>query len=88
MRNRGSGDEFSKMIHVGSGMRILLVPRTHGGRINDLAETMYHELSHKVGGTRDITYSINQCKANARSDPQQAALNAENYNRFLGEFIR
>ena len=87
IRNPGPGDKFSNMIHVGSGMRILLVPRTHGGNMSDLAETMYHELSHKVGGTKDITYDVNQCKWNALHAPQQAALNAENYNRFLGEYI-
>ncbi len=87
MRNPGVGDQFSKMIHVGSGMRILIVPGTHGGNINNLAETMYHELSHKVGGTKDITYDVNTCKRNALLTPQQAALNAENYNRFLGEYI-
>jgi hypothetical protein len=27
------------------------------------------------------------CLENARSNPQQAALNAENYNRFFGEYI-
>ena len=87
MRNRGPGDKFSEMIHAGSGMRILMVPKTHGGNVNDLAETMYHELSHKVGGTKDITYDVNTCKRNALHFPQQAALNAENYNRFLGEYI-
>lgn len=88
MRNRGPGDKFSKMIHAGSGMRVLLVPRTHGGRIGDLAETMYHELSHKVGGTKDITYDVTTCKQNALHTPQKAALNAENYNRFLGEYLQ
>lgn len=88
IKNKGPGDQFSGHIHVGSGMRILMVPRTHGGKVNDLAETMYHELSHKVGGTKDITYDVNQCKRNALHSPQQAALNAENYNRFLGEYIQ
>jgi len=88
MRNRGPGDKFLKMIHAGSGMRVLLVPRTHGGRIGDLAETMYHELSLKVGGTKDITYDVTTCKQNALHTPQKAALNAENYNRFLGEYLQ
>lgn len=86
-RNPGAGDKFSTHIHTGTGMRILLVPRTHGGKIEDLAETMYHELSHKVGGTQDITYDVAKCKSNALHTPQQAALNAENYNRFFGEYL-
>ncbi len=87
MRNRGPGDKFSESIHVGSGMRILLVPRSHGGDVGNLAETMYHELSHKTGGTKDITYDVNLCRHNALNNPQQAALNAENYNRFFAEYI-
>lgn len=87
IRNQGSGDAFSGAFHAGSGMRVLMVPKTHNGNINDLAETMYHELTHKVGGTQDITYHVDTCLENARSNPQQAALNAENYNRFLGEYI-
>jgi hypothetical protein len=88
IRNRGAGDKFSESVHVGSGMRVLLVPRTHGGKINDLAETMYHELSHKVGGTKDITYDHKKCLDNALKKPQLAALNAENYNKFFSEYSR
>ena len=88
MRHQGPGDRFSESIHVGSGMRVLLIPRTHGGVIDDLAETMYHELSHKVGGTKDITYNVQKCLQNALKAPDQAALNAENYNRFLGEYLK
>ena len=88
MRNRGPGDRFSESIHVGSGMRVLLIPRTHGGIIDDLAETMYHELSHKVGGTKDITYDVDKCLNNALKTPATAAINAENYNRFLGEYLK
>ncbi len=88
INNPGAGDQFSKAIHVGSGMRVLLVPRTHRGSVDDLAETMYHELSHKVGGTKDITYDVTQCLNNALNTPGLAALNAENYNRFLGEYLK
>ncbi|QSI78987.1 MULTISPECIES: M35 family metallo-endopeptidase [Niveibacterium] len=88
IRNDGPGDQFSRTIHAGSGMRVLMVPKTHNGNINDLAETMYHELSHKVGGTTDLSYKVDVCLSYAANDPQKAALNAENYNRFLGEFIR
>lgn len=74
-------------IHVGSGMRILLVPKTHHGDLNDLAATMYHELSHKIGSTTDSSYDVAVCQQYARTGPQQAALNAENFNRFFEEFI-
>jgi hypothetical protein len=87
IRNSGPGDSFAETIHAGSGMRVLMVPKTHKGNINDLAETMYHELTHKVGGTTDLGYNVNVCLEYAKSDPQKAALNAENYNRFLGEYI-
>ncbi len=73
--------------HFGSGMRILLVPKTHDGDIDDLAETMYHELSHKVGGTDDLTYDEDVCRDYATNNQQNAALNAENYNLFLREFL-
>jgi Icc-related predicted phosphoesterase len=87
IRNDGPGDYFGATIHAGSGMRVLMVPKTHDGNINDLAETMYHELSHKVGGTTDLSYKVPVCLGYANTDTQRAALNAENYNRFLGEFI-
>lgn len=72
--------------HYGSGMRVMMVPRTHNGNVGDLAETMYHELAHKIGGVQDLTYDIDTCLSNAKSNPQAAADNAENYNRFFGEF--
>lgn len=72
--------------HFGSGMRVMMVPKTHNGNVGDLAETMYHELAHKIGGVRDLTYNKDTCLANALNDPRSAADNAENYNRFFGEF--
>jgi hypothetical protein len=90
MMRGGANDGTSAvrpLIHAGSGMRILMVPKTHNNDINDLAATMYHELSHKVGGTTDLSYSVPVCLEYARTDPQKAALNAENYNRFFEEFI-
>lgn len=75
------------MAHFGSGMRVLMVPRTHGGSVKDLAETMYHELSHKVGSTRDITYNAGQCESNAKNNPLNASTNAENFNLFLREYL-
>ena len=87
IHNKGPGDDFASDIHIGSGMRVLIVPKSHHDDNYDLAETMYHELSHKVGGTHDVTYDVAICLENARKQPHNAVLNAENYNRFLGEFI-
>lgn len=44
-------------------MRLLMVPKTHNANSNDLAEAMYHELTHDVGGTQDLpTTSTRACK--------------------------
>ncbi len=73
------------MHHVGSGMRILVVLKTHAGRdLTYLSETMYHELTHKIGSTTDIVYKRAQCQ---RLAAQRPARNAENYNLFLSEFF-
>lgn len=74
--------------HVGSGMRILVVWKTHADAdLTYLSETMYHELTHKVGSTTDLCYDPNQCLQLAIQRPADAARNAENYNRFLGEYF-
>jgi hypothetical protein len=76
------------MHHQGTGMRILVVWKTHANEEPGyLAETMYHELAHKVGGVADLNYDPTVCQQFAISAPQNAANNAENYNRFLGEFL-
>jgi hypothetical protein len=80
-----SGDQ---MYHVGSGMRILVVWKTHANAdLGYLAQTMYHELSHKVGSTDDKNYDDEICKGYAQNNPALAVKNAENYNLFLNEFI-
>jgi len=76
------------MHHVGSGMRVLVVWSTHSlHNASYLSETMYHELTHKVGSTTDVVYDRAQCLQLAKDKPQDAARNAENYNRFLSEFF-
>ncbi len=76
------------MHHVGSGMRILVVWKTHATHdLNYLSQTMYHELTHKVGSTTDIVYNQTQCQELATKRPADAARNAENYNLFLNEFF-
>jgi hypothetical protein len=81
---RQGGQSF----HVGSGMRILTVWKTHANMPLDyLAQTMYHELTHKVGSTTDVNYSEQTCLDFAKNAPQSAVQNAENYNLFLREFM-
>lgn len=75
-------------IHVGSGMRILVVWKTH---VNDtfsyLAQTMYHELSHKVASTFDHAYDEHRCRGFCSTAPKTAISNAENFNLFLREYL-
>lgn len=74
--------------HAGSGMRIMVVWQTHaGGDVTYLSETMYHELTHKVGSTTDLAYDQGLCLRMAIDRPADAARNAENYNLFLSEFF-
>jgi hypothetical protein len=74
--------------HVGSGMRIMVVWKTHANKTDSyLAQTMYHELSHKVASTEDRNYNEQVCLGFARTAPGTAASNAENYNLFLREYM-
>lgn len=72
----------------GSDMRIFVFPGVHQN-IPDLVETLYHELSHKIGGTWD---SINEdvpglCAQCAITDSVRAVNNAANYSFFLRDFL-
>ena len=74
--------------HFGSGMRIMVVWKTHlNNTYSYLAQTMYHELSHKVGGTQDHNYNEQACLGFARTAPATATTNAENFNLFLREYM-
>jgi len=74
--------------HFGSGMRIMVVWKTHvGNTFSYLAQTMYHELSHKVGSTTDHNYDEQNCLSFAKNAPGTASTNAENYNLFMREFV-
>jgi hypothetical protein len=74
--------------HQGTGMRILVVWKTHAGHESGyLAETMYHELAHKVGGVADLNYNKDTCAGYAQTAPENAANNAENYNLFMSEYL-
>ncbi|MGE3175742.1 MAG: M35 family metallo-endopeptidase [Planctomycetota bacterium] len=74
--------------HVGTGMRIMVVWSTHIGQSVDyMAQTMYHELTHKVGSTNDSNYNEQACLGYAKTAPHMAANNAENFNLFLREYL-
>ena len=76
------------LAHFGSGMRIMVVWKTHvSNTYSYLAQTMYHELSHKVGSTQDHNYDEQTCLGFAKTAPATAATNAENYNLFLREYL-
>jgi hypothetical protein len=76
------------MHHVGTGMRILVVWKTHASNdLNYLSETMCHELTHKIGSTTDIVYNRAHRQQLTAQRPADAARNAENYNLFLSEFF-
>lgn len=76
------------LTHFGSGMRIMVVWKTHLNNPSSyLAQTMYHELSHKVGSTQDHNYHEDTCLGFAKTAPGTAATNAENFNLFLREYI-
>jgi hypothetical protein len=76
------------MAHFGSGMRVMVVWKTHvGNTFQYLAQTMYHELTHKVGSTTDHNYDEQTCLGFPQTAPAMAVNNAENYNLFLREYL-
>jgi hypothetical protein len=52
---------------------------------NSRAGVLVHEMSHFViaGGTKDFAYGTAKCRALARSNPDQAMLNADNLEYYL-----
>lgn len=65
----------------------MIYPRDHRD-IPALVETLYHELSHKIGGTWDsIDDDPHLCAQCAINDSVRAVSNASNYSLFLREFL-
>jgi hypothetical protein len=62
---------------------VWMVPKANQ---RELVLTLYHELSHALGNTDDLTYSTQLCRFYASKNPGLAANNAENYCQFAGEF--
>ena len=80
--------------HVGSGIRVLLTQRFFVWDRNPDKVTertvcvMFHELSHKLGKTRDIVYGEVGAQNLARNQPAEAHLNADNYSFFALELLK
>lgn len=89
MRSGGGlgSTSFTGVDHVGSGVRILLPPRTTANT-NELIKTVFHEICHKAGyqivDNTPNPYDPNTCMQKAQNNPQLAIRNAENYTLFLG----
>jgi hypothetical protein len=81
------GDGGPAQAHIGSGMRIYLGHGFFNPQKSfqtspfsmDMAETIYHELTHKVLGANDHWYGISRSRREERQQPQKARPNADNY---------
>jgi hypothetical protein len=72
------------LFHTGSGMRLYLGNATVSQapiNFDELVQTIYHELSHKVIGTNDHIYGFDQSKGLIADG--RALKNADNYGYFL-----
>ena len=75
--------------HVGSGMRLYLGERFfHPSKTTvDRAATLYHEIAHKILAIPDIVYKPGPCRELARTRPQDALRNADNWCYYASSFI-
>jgi lysine-specific metallo-endopeptidase family protein len=67
------------------GLTVYVVPKNHSGGLKQLAETLYHELSHAVANTDDLTYDPVACRQLATKGG--ASVNAENYCLFASTYM-
>jgi len=67
------------------GLTVYVVPKSHAGDIKYLAETLYHELSHAVANTDDLTYDETACRQLAQAG--SGSSNAENYCLFASSYM-
>jgi hypothetical protein len=80
----GNGDHSGPLFHTGSGMRLYLgyqIVTKAPIKDDELVQTIYHELSHKVIGTNDHEYGRNESKSLIGDG--RALKNADNYGYFL-----
>jgi hypothetical protein len=80
--------------HVGGGIRVLITQRffTPDANPDKVTErtvcVMFHELSHKLGGTVDYVYGRDDALELARNSPANAHKCAENYGLFALEVLK
>jgi hypothetical protein len=73
---------------AGSGYRIILGKWfTADPDQYEAAQTIYHELTHKVGKTKDHCYGVDLCRKLAKSEPRKAIENADNFGYFMKSFL-
>jgi hypothetical protein len=81
------GDGGPTRAHTGSGMRIYLGKEYFDSKNffqnspfgMDMAQTIYHELTHKVLGTNDHWYGAARCRREAKAQPLKARRNADSF---------
>jgi hypothetical protein len=81
--NRATGADT--VTHQGSGFRVYLgqVYFKSGVIDRERAQTIYHELTHKVIGTNDHFYEAPECRAQAKRGNPQCRRNADSFGYFL-----
>lgn len=90
------GYVWSSGNHTGNGMRIVCNAMFLGDAcpLEGAAATVYHEITHKVLGTKDqssagvTTYGIRACTALAKSDPASARNVADCWSYYAISFLK
>ena len=81
------------MAHCGSGMRIYLCQRMFevlegdGEEWYEAPQTVYHELTHKILGTTDFEFGVEDCLNLAIADGGKAIANADNWGYYVMSFL-
>jgi peptidyl-Lys metalloendopeptidase len=73
---------------AGSGYRIVLGKWfTADPDQYEAAQTIYHELTHKVAHTVDHAYGVEKCRKLASAEPRKAVENADNFGYFMKSYL-
>ena len=81
------GDDEERQEGKDDEIWVQVIVKTHDGDAEELADTLYHELSHVIGRTYDVTYQEDVAESLAGTQPLYAVANATNYARFMREFL-
>lgn len=81
--NRATGADT--VTHQGSGFRVYLGKDYFKTGVVDRerAQTIYHELTHKIIGTNDHFYEAGNCRAQAKKGNLQCRRNADSFGYFV-----